>query len=153
MTILDIVFAVVLVSFFITSYLRGAIKEIFTLAGVLAGFFVAHWYNGFLAAKMIPFLPHQNAAELLAYVLCIVGGYFLGMILGAFADLVGGTSNSELMRIMGGVIGLLKGWTILLGVFWVISKHIPSFMPDVGDSIIGRLLGGSMKVLIQKGLL
>lgn len=153
MTILDIVFAVVLVSFFITSYLRGAIKEIFTLAGVLGGFFVAHWYNAFLAGKMLPILPHQGAAELLAYVLCIVAGYFLGMILGAIADMVGGTSNSELIRIMGGLIGLLKGWTILLGVFWVVSKHMPSFMPEMGDSIIGRLLGGSMKALIQKGLL
>ena len=153
MNLLDIIFAIILLGFFVFSFMKGIVREIFSLMGVVGGFFAASWWDTALAMKMAPVIPEQGAAEMLSFVLIIVAGYFVGLVLGGLADLLGGNVGGIFSGLFGALVGLLKGWTICMAIYWVIYKHLPVFQDEIRESVIGRVLGHSLAALMRNDLL
>lgn len=149
----DIVFVVILVSFTLLSYLRGAVKEILVLLGMAAGFLAATRYAAPLAEQLNPLLQDENAAELLAFVLLMVLGYFVGAFLAGFSDMFRRAPESTLSQIVGGVVGFGKGITVALALLWVVRVYVPAFQDEMADSVIGSWLGSLLSTLERLNLI
>ncbi|HSG06048.1 MAG TPA: CvpA family protein [Nitrospiria bacterium] len=147
LNVFDIVFIVLLLAFTLFSYLRGATRELMTLVGLAGGFLAANWYAVPLAGEMSPFLPEGNAAELLAFVLIMVGGYFIGVFLGGFGDTFRRQPEGDVSRLLACVIGLFKGIVVSLALFWVVQTYLPSFQDEMAESWFGGRLNRLVTML------
>ncbi len=143
----DIVFVIVLVSFTVLSFLRGAVKEVLALLGLAGGFLAATRYARPLAQQLNPLLQDGQAAQLLAFVLVMVLGYFVGVFLGGFSDLFRRSPQGALSQLVGGVVGFAKGITISLALLWVVRAYIPPFQEEMAGSMIGSWLGSLLTYL------
>ncbi len=136
----DIVFLILLGSFTLLSYLKGAMKELFGLVGLAGGYVAAHWYAPSLAGMLEPLLPDANGAELLSFAVIMMAGYFVGTFLGGFSDLFRNSAESALSRLLGAGIGFFKGLVLALALYSVIESYIPAFQDEMSRSwIAGRL--------------
>ena len=145
----DIVFTVVLVSFTVLSYLRGAVKEVMALLGLVGGFLAATHYAKPLAVQLDPLLNDGQAAQLLAFVLVMVLGYFIGVFLGGFMDLFRRGPEGGVSRLVAGALGFAKGTTLSLALLWVVRSYIPPFQEEMAGSMIGSWLGSLLMYLEQ----
>ncbi len=142
----DVVFILILLSFTLLSALRGAVKELLALLGLAVGFIAARWYAATLAEQLRPLLPDDNAAELLAFVLIVLMGYFVGVFLSGFSELFRRAPESGLSQLLGAVVGFAKGTTVSLALYWVILTYIPAFQDEMAQSRVG----GMLAVLVQQ---
>lgn len=143
----DVVFVIILLAFTLLSFLRGAVKELLTLLGLIGGFIVATQYAAPLADQLDPLLQDENAAELLAFVLLVLLGYFVGVFLGGFGDMFRRAPESSAGQLVGGVIGFAKGITVSLALLWVVRVYVPAFQDEMADSAIGSWLGSLLAYL------
>jgi membrane protein required for colicin V production len=149
----DIVFVIILLAFTLLSFLRGAVKELLALLGLGGGFLAATHYAKPLAVQLQPLLADAGAAELLAFVLLMVLGYFVGVFLAGFSDMFRRTPESTLSQIVGGVVGFAKGVTISLALLWVVQVYIPAFQDEMADSAVGSWLGSLLAYLERTKLI
>jgi membrane protein required for colicin V production len=143
----DVVFVIIIVSFSLLSYLRGAMREILSLIGLVGGFMAATRYTQALAAQLNPLLQDEKSAELLAFVLIMMLGYFLGAFLAGFGDLFRRSPEGVLSQVVGGLVGFAKGVTVALALLWVVRVYIPAFQDEMADSVIGSWLGSLLSYL------
>ena len=139
--VLDIVFVGLIVSFTFFSIMRGAIKELLSLLGLIAGFFLAHWFYMDLGRQLSGVLPDPALAEVLAYLVILVVGYFAGVFLSGLGEAFRPQRNDLLNRGLGGLIGVLKGMTFSLVLYWMIKFYIPPFQDELGESMLAQELG------------
>jgi len=147
LNLFDVIFVIIIVSFTLLSFLRGAVKELLALLGLAGGFLVATHYAAPLARHLDPLLQDRSAAELLAFVLLMVVGYFVGVFLAGFSDLFRHTPAGVVSQLAGAVVGFVKGVTIALALFWVVRVYIPAFQDEMAGSSIGTLLGSLLQTL------
>ena len=140
MNILDIIFVVLILSFTLLSWSRGALKEVLSLAGLGLGFFGATAFYPDLAEQLTPVLPDPALAELLSFLLILMLGYFAGVLFTGFSDALSGRRNESWNRILGALIGLCKGVLVSLVLFWVIDTYIPSFQDELARSLVAEEL-------------
>lgn len=137
---LDIIFLILLASFTLLSYVKGAIRELFGFLGLVGGYVAAHWYASSLSVMVEPLLPDANGAELLSFAVIMMAGYFVGNFLGGFSDLFRNSPEGPLSRLVGGGIGFFKGLVLALALYSIIENYIPAFQDEMADSwIAGRL--------------
>lgn len=149
----DVVFVIILLAFTLLSFLRGAVKEVLGLVGLVGGFLVATRYARPLAEQLNPLLQDESAAELLAFVLLILLGYFVGIFLAGFSDLFRRAPESTVSQLVGGGVGFVKGITISLALLWVVRVYIPAFQDEMAGSAIGSWLGSLLTYLEQMRLI
>ena len=138
---LDIVFIGLIVSFMLFSIMRGAIREILSLLGLIAGFLFANWFHVELGGMMGDVLPDPALAKVLAYLIILVVGYFTGAFLSGLAEAFRANHSDLLNRSLGALIGVVKGITFSLVLFWMIKFYIPPFQDELGESMVARELG------------
>ncbi len=141
MNVLDVVFVVLILSFTLLSVMRGAIKELLSLLGLIAGFLFANWFYKDLAGQVGGILPDPALAEVLSYLLILVVGYVGGMFLSGLGEAFRPYQSDLVNRSLGGVIGIIKGTTISLVLYWMIKSYIPPFQDELGESSLARELG------------
>ena len=151
--IFDLIFIGLIVLFFLLSYMRGVVKELFTLLGLVLGFWAASTYADDVAVQLRPMLPDHETANLLSFLLIMLGCYFVGIFLGGVSDLFRQESMGPFSRMLGGLIGLGKGVVLSLAVFWIISKYLPAFHEELGRSWMGARLENLLHFLQQKQLI
>lgn len=116
----DLFALVVLLICVLGSLWRGAIVELFSLAGWVLAFVVARLYGDTVGQQFFSSLEPQAARAAVAWVatfivvmlLCNISGFFVKKLLHA-----GGLSVVD--RLLGGVIGCFKAGLILLALVWV----------------------------------
>lgn len=138
---LDIIFIGLIVSFMLLSITRGAVKEVVSLVGLIAGFLFANWFYLELGAVLGGVLPDPKLAQVVAYISILVLGYVAGTFLSGLAEAFRTSKSDLLNRGLGGLIGVLKGVTISLVLHWMIKFYIPPFQDELGASIVGQELG------------
>lgn len=143
----DIVFVLIIVSFCLLSYLRGALRELLSLLGLVGGFMAATRYSATLAQQLNPLLQDEHASELLAFVLLMVLGYFVGVFLAGFSDMFRRSPEGGLSQFLGALVGFAKGVTVALALLWVVRVYIPAFQDEMADSVIGSWLGSLLSYL------
>lgn len=149
----DVIFAIVVVAFTLLSLLRGVLRELLVLLGLVGGFLAGTHYARALAVQLNPLLQDRGAAELLAFVLLMVAGYLVGVFLASFSDLLRRDREGCVGHIAGGVLGFAKGVTISLALYWVVMTYIPSFQDEMAGSFIGALLGKLMAYLVHANVI
>ncbi len=146
LNIFDILFVALPVAFFLLGYVRGAWRELLSLAGVALGAVVAGRYHHMLATMLSALISDRDFASLLSFVLILLAGYLVGGFLGGIADqqtrshAPGGGE-----RLLAALFGGCKGGVLDLAVFWLVTAYIPAFQAELGGSrvavAVGQLLG------------
>jgi membrane protein required for colicin V production len=129
MTLFDWVMSAVLAYSAIQAFIRGLVREVFSLCGLVAGILAASWYYTRLADPLGRFISNPAVACAAAFLAIAIGIMILAAILGrmvhATAHAVGlGFFN----RLGGAMFGLLRGCLIGVAALMAIS----AFLPDVG---------------------
>lgn len=149
----DIIFLGLLLIFFLLSYMRGAIKEMFTLLGLAGGFLAAGRFSDDLAKSLASFMPDHQTALLVSFLLIMLLCYFLGIFLGGMSDLFRRDALGPFNRMLGGLIGLTKGLILSLVVYWIVLNHFPVFHQQLNGSWMGDRLGNLLNQLQRMDLI
>ena len=111
MSILDIILAVPMLALIFMGWRKGIVREVATLAGVLAGIWAAVHLSQMVAELLN--LNGENAV-LAAFLVCFVGALVLAWMLGRIVESLLKAGNlSILNRVAGAVLGMLKALCIL----------------------------------------
>ncbi|WP_052812915.1 CvpA family protein [Desulfonatronum thioautotrophicum] len=107
---LDILILVILGFTLVRGLFRGFIGEISSIAGLIAGFFLANKYHSMLLPLMESIFPDPGIAQLLSYALVFCTGLVgVLMVAAVLRHLLRVVLLGWVDRFAGGVIGLLKG--------------------------------------------
>ena len=134
--ILDIVFGALLALFLVRGLLRGLIKEVAGLVGMLLGFFLASRFYALVVpytAQVINNHTGQIAAAYLAIFLgVLVAVAIVAHLLQRFTEL---TFTSWLNHLLGGVAGLAKGG-LVCSLAITLLHHFAGDSPLVSKSFL-----------------
>lgn len=144
----DIVFVALPVALFLLGYVRGAWRELLTLAGLSAGAVAAGKFGQVLASYVTRVIPDRDFASLIAFVAILVAGYLVGTVLGGITDSRGEAPTSG-ERLMSAVFGGCKGVVLDLSIFWIVTSYVPAFQAELHRSRVGEAVGHLLKTLIQ----
>jgi membrane protein required for colicin V production len=137
MNVVDIAILVILAVFLVKGVVRGLLKEICSLVGLLGGAVLAFSYHASLADLLVESLRFSPSiavvtAFLALFLTTILFFAVLGHLLSKFVNLLflGG-----LNRLAGGFFGLAQGVVLLAVVFFALSLGpLPGFLQPVFKS-------------------
>jgi membrane protein required for colicin V production len=110
----------------VQAFLRGLVRELFSLFGLIAGVLLAAWNYGRLASLLGAVISNPAVANVVSFLLIAIGIMIVATIVGrlihATAHAVGlGFFN----RLGGAAFGLLRGCLIGVAVLMAISAFLP----------------------------
>lgn len=136
MNFFDIVFAIIIVGFAILSFTRGSLRELLSTIGIVLGYFGAEKYHERYLDIALQYLPHFQQAKMITYLVIFAAGVLLGIVLSSVVRLLLVTSQRPAFpsRILGMLLGLVKGILICLAVYFIVDGYIPSYADDLYNS-------------------
>lgn len=112
----------------LAAFMRGLIRSLVSLAGLLAGLFVANLYGHTLTMHLRAWLGSPNIPGVVAFVLIWLSVYILMALLGSFLR---GASHAMglglLDRLAGAAFGLLRGIALLAALALPCAPYIQDF--------------------------
>lgn len=112
----------------ILALIRGLLRELCSLAGLIAGVLLAGWYYGPVARWLERWLPSASAANIAAFLLIAVGvGIAAGLIGRMFRRTASTIGLGFLDRLAGGLFGFVRGCLLATVVMLAIAAFLPSF--------------------------
>lgn len=126
--ILDIIFIVLLTISILLGLIRGVIREVLSLAGLIASVYLAFTFSDMIANKYVSkFLEDPSISYIVTFVLIIIATLFAVTLVNLFfSQLLKASGLSVLNRILGAIFGVLRGALICSILVMVIS-----FIPGV----------------------
>ena len=125
--IADGVVLLIVAVFFLRSYLRGALREVFSLIALMMGYLAAGRYGPDLGDVFGNWISGggwvQVAANSIVFIAVWLGAGFLGKLISRLADR---SQMGPANRIAGGIVGLAKGVFVVGAVFAVLEAFAPS---------------------------
>jgi membrane protein required for colicin V production len=125
MDMFDIIVLAVIGILTVFGLLNGMVKQLFGLAGVVAGYMLAMRYYQ-LCSKYLTSL-HPGTAKVISFIaiflVCIVVAHIIGWLVGKFVTTTG---LGFLNRIGGGLLGFAKGCLIVCVVVTVLHTFLPA---------------------------
>ena len=136
MNILDFILLTILAAALIRGFVRGMIRQVAGLLGLLAGFVVA----GHLYLQMIPVLrrhfPSAPYLEVLSYVVIYASTWLAVVFLGyLFVKLSRAMLMAWADRLLGGAFGLFKGMVAAVLLVAVLTLFLPGNSELLKDSL------------------
>jgi membrane protein required for colicin V production len=121
----DIIVLAVIGILTIFGLLNGMVKQLFGLAGVVAGYMLAMRYYQLCSKYLTSF--HPGTAKVISFIaiflVCIIVAHIIGWVLGRFFTISG---LGFLNRIGGGILGFAKGYLIVCVVVMVLHAFLPA---------------------------
>ncbi|WP_263385407.1 CvpA family protein [Granulicella arctica] len=115
LTVFDWVLVALLVYSTVRAFLRGFLREIFSLVGLVAGILLASWNYNTLAQSLVRWITPITTAQIVAFILIAAGVMIAcslaGKLLRTSADAIG---LGFFDRLLGAAFGFVRG--CLLGV-------------------------------------
>ena len=136
MNFFDIVFTVLLIGYVLHSLLLGTAKTILTTLGLLGGFLAAE--NGFAnhSSFAMRYTNDINLAETLTYIGIFIFVALLGKLFSIIVTILFSVNRpSWSSRLLGGILGSVKGLCWCLVVMFVVYALVPSFVDDLNRSL------------------
>lgn len=126
LTVLDWGLLCIVLLSIIGGFLRGLIRSLFSLGGLIAGAILAGWYCGSVATMLSRWITSPMAARTVGFVLILVTVVLLAVLLGylirSAASLVGlGFAD----RMAGAGFGLLRGYLFVAAMLLPLAAAIP----------------------------
>lgn len=134
--VLDIIFSALLLLFLIRGLLRGFIKEIAGLVGVVLGLFVATRYYPKLIPYFKPFVADASLQVAISYAVILLGVIIAVAIMAiAVQKFMSVTFTAWLDHLLGGVAGLAKGG-LICSVALTLLDHFAKDSPFIKKSFL-----------------
>jgi membrane protein required for colicin V production len=136
MNLADLLILIVLVVSVVSAFAKGFFVEIFSLAGVILGLFLAAANYGTIAVWIVPVVKNIQVANLIAFVLVallvmLLAGLAGRLLRGLFRTVgLGGVD-----RLLGATFGLVKGCVVVT----LILMGVVAFLPRQDWLINSRL--------------
>jgi membrane protein required for colicin V production len=112
-TFLDFSFALVILISTICALRKGLVREIVSMVALIGGFILAVLYYRVPAAWVTEFARTEAIAELLGFLIIFIGCILIGIITAFLINrFVKAASLKWIDRILGGILGFLRGWAI-----------------------------------------
>ena len=132
MTTFDFIIYAILILSFLASLSRGFVKEVFSLLCYFGGFLMAIKYQGSLSQLLMETISSKPIAKVVAfstiYVLTAIIISLMGKVIKGM--LMSGTKLSIIDRLMGGVVGFVKGAIIVIAVIFPLQ-----FFPEISKKL------------------
>ena len=132
MTTFDFIIYAILILSFLASLSRGFVKEVFSLLCYLGSFLMAIKYQGSLSQLLMETISSKPIAKVVAfstiYVLTAIIISLMGKVIKGM--LMSGTKLSIIDRLMGGVVGFVKGAIIVIAVIFPLQ-----FFPEISKKL------------------
>ncbi|MBS4015520.1 MAG: CvpA family protein [Candidatus Latescibacteria bacterium] len=130
--ILDIIIGVALIAAVITGIVRGFVKEISVLAGLIFGFYIASQKYLALEKYLFHSSPVSTTYKVISFIIIFVIVFvvflLLGLLLRKFIQLI---MLGWLDKILGGIFGFIKGLIII----WLILMLVTTILPNTINTI------------------
>ena len=126
MNLADLLIVIVLVVSVVSAFVKGFFVEVFSLAGVILGLFIAAANYGMFSLWVLRVVHNREAANLTAFLLIallvmLVAGLVGRLLRGLFR----GVGLGIVDRLLGAVFGLVKGCVIVTLVLMGIVAFLP----------------------------
>ncbi len=135
MNFFDLVFSLLIVGFLLFGFFKGSLRAIFSTLGLAIGYIGAERF--YLQYKSITqqYIENSDQAEIITYLTILAAGIVIGMALSTLVGvLLVFQRPSFYSRILGGILGLMKGVLICLLIFSLIY-YFPAFSDDLNASL------------------
>jgi membrane protein required for colicin V production len=110
----------------IVAFVRGIILELFSLGGLIAGILIASWNYGRLAVYLERFITTSSMAEIISFLLLVIGVMVLSALLG---NAINRTAHAIGLgffdRILGAVFGFGRGCLLGVAILMAIAAFLP----------------------------
>ncbi len=110
----------------VTAFIRGLLRELFTLGGLVVGILLASWNYPWLAQKLGSFISTPATANIVAFLLLAIGIMVLSAIVGKLlrrtADAIG---LGFFDRLGGAGFGLIRGCLLGVAILMAAAAFVP----------------------------
>ena len=137
MNILDILIAIIVGFCLVRGIFRGIIKELTSIVGVFAGFFVAYHYYPVVAHFMSRFIANESYLNIVSFFLAFAIVFFaVGFVGVVLKHVFKAAALGWADRILGAAFGLVKA-ILIVSVFLVpLTTFLPQKSPLIKDSLL-----------------
>ncbi|RJP84099.1 MAG: CvpA family protein [Desulfobacteraceae bacterium] len=126
MNLFDIAIIVVLGYCIIRGVFRGLIKEVASIAGLLAGFYAAYTYHGTASHFLSPWITEPAYLSIAGFVVVFCGVFFSIMLVSILIRMVAKAAFLGVAdRIFGAVFGALKAVLVLTLIYILLVTVSP----------------------------
>jgi membrane protein required for colicin V production len=143
MSVADWIILAFLVFSTVTAAWHGFFREAFQVAGLVVGYLAAAWQYRRLAEQFAPHLKSQWIGEVAAFLIIFFAVLILAGLAGRTAHWVMKKSGlTTIDRILGGVLGLLKGVLVVAVVLTAMAAFTPAAKWLAGSELAPYFLVG-----------
>ena len=126
MNLADLLIVILLVVFVISAFVKGFFVEVFSLAGVILGLFIAAANYGGFAVWIQRVIHNREAANLIAFLLIVLVVMVLASIVGRLLRGLFRTVGLGIVdRLLGAAFGLVEGCVVITLVLMGIVAFLP----------------------------
>lgn len=156
MNLFDGIIIIILVYCLIRGIFRGLIKEMFSLVGVLAGFYAAYNYYPWVAAHLSQWIANAGYLNILSFLIIFFVVFLVISILGVIINyLLKIAFLGWVDRICGAGFGAIRGILIVSVVLIPLISFLPKGAPVLKDSLLAphaTLVSEKMALVVSKDL-
>jgi membrane protein required for colicin V production len=111
----------------IQAFLRGLLREVFSLAGLVAGIILAGWNYTRLSAILSAFISNAAIANIVAFLVIAFGVMLLAIVAGRIVHTVVHAAGLGLFNRLGGMLfGLVRGALACVAILMALSAFLPT---------------------------
>jgi membrane protein required for colicin V production len=130
--------------------MRGAISQLFGIAGVLGGFLLASHFYLYLGAEVRRSFPGWNIPDAVSFLLLFLLTWFcIGVVGYWIANVLRRTGLGFIDRLWGGMIGLAKAFILGVALVSIVTVFLSPETPFVQESVLVPYIQEAAAVAIQ----
>ena len=150
MNLLDIVIIVTMIFFIVKGIIRGFIREIASLAGVILGIYLANLFQPQMTDFLKPYLPSNPFLPLISFAVIFASVLILCNLLGWILKLLFKKAFlGWLDRTLGAGLAVLKGVIITYLVIVILTFFLPAKTPLIAQSKLAPWIIKSYQSMIS----
>jgi membrane protein required for colicin V production len=131
----------------ITAFLRGIILEFFSLGGLIAGILIASWNYKHVAIILGHLITTPATAEIVAFLLIIIGIMVLSTILGKALNRTAHAIGLGFFdRLLGALFGFARGCLFGVAILMAIAAFLPHSVWIADSRLSSYFLDGAHAV-------
>lgn len=148
MNLLDVIIVVVMVFLIVRGVMRGFVREVASLAGIILGIWLAVRYMTPLTSLLKPHLPTFSFLPVVSFALIFLGVLVACNLLGwGLRALFKKTALGGLDRTLGAGLAVVKGVVITYLGIVIITVYLPPTTPVIARSRLAPVVTASFQTL------
>lgn len=136
MNFFDLIFSILILIFIALGFSNGSLRELLSTLGIVIGYVGAEQFHERYLGITLQYIENYAQAKVITYLAILAIGLVIGIILSTIVRLMSSAGQRPAFpsRILGSMMGLIKGVLVCLAIFFVIEGYIPSYLDDLYNS-------------------